>query len=115
MENYERFNDAKEAKEAIEIVDKYLKLQSQINNPTKFGMIDALSDAKRVASEEIASLEWSQGDIYPMPWTSFSDKDLQRKLKQYQEGLRIHAINKIGEKAFKELLEECAKNQNWQR
>ncbi len=112
MENPEKFNDAKETKEAIELLEKYFKLQDQIDNPTKFGMIEALSDARNVARQEITSLEHSQGDIYPMPWTSFQDQDLYRKLTQYQQGLYNHAVNKLGEEAFKKLLTEYAKNQN---
>ena len=41
MENSERISEAKEATEAIELLGKYLKLQAQIKNPTRFGMIEA--------------------------------------------------------------------------
>ncbi len=112
MEDSERLNETKEAKEAIELLKKYFKLQAQINNPTRFGMIDALSDAQNVARQEITSLEQSQGDICPMPWTSFQNRDLYRKLTQYQQGLYNHAVNKLGEEAFKKMLKEHAKNQN---
>lgn len=112
MENSERISETKETKEAIELLEKYFKLQAQINNPTRFGMIDALSGAQNVARPEITSLEQSQGDIYPMPWTSFQDRDLYRKLVQYQQGLYNHAVNKLGEEAFKKLLTEYAKSQN---
>ena len=104
MNVIERFNEAKEAKEAMELVEKFFKLQAQINNPTRLGMIDALTDAQNIARQEITSLEQSQGDIYPMPWTSFQDKDLYRKLGQYQQGLYNHAVNKLGEETFKNLL-----------
>ena len=109
MENSERISETKEAKEAIELLEKYFKLQAQINNPTRFGMIDALSDAQNVARQEITSLEKSQGDIYQMPWSSFPDHDLYRKLSQYQQGLYNHAINKLGEETFKKLLREYGK------
>ena len=109
MENSERFSDIKEVKEAKELIEKYFKLQAQINNPTRFGMIDALSDAQNVAHQEITTLEKSQGDIYQMPWTSFPDNDLYRKLTQYQQGIYIHAVNKLGEEVFKKLLIEHTK------
>ncbi len=112
MENSEILSETKETKEAIELLEKYFKLQDQIDNPTRSGMIDALSDAQNVARQEITSLEHSQGDIYPMPWTSFQDQDLYRKLTQYQQGLYNHAVNKVGEEAFKKLLIEYAKSQN---
>lgn len=83
MENSERISETKEAKEAIELLEKYFKLQDQINNPTRFGIIEALSDAQNVARREITSLEESQGDIYPMLWISYQDHDLYRKLAQY--------------------------------
>lgn len=75
-------------------------------------MIDALLAAQNVARQEIIFLEQSQGDIYPMPWTSFQDRDLYRKLAQYQQGLYNHAVNKLGEEVFKNLLTEYAKNKN---
>lgn len=112
MKNFEKISETKEAKEAIELLKKYFKLQAQINNPTRFGMIDALSDAQNAARQEITSLEKSQGDIYQMPWTSFPDRDLYRKLTQYQQGLYNHAVNKLGEAAFKKLLKEYTQNQN---
>lgn len=112
MENSERISETKEAKEVIELLEKYFKLQAQINNPTRFGMIDALSDAQNVARQEITSLEQSQGDIYPMPWASFQDSDLYRKLRQYQQGLYNHAVNKLGEETFKKLLTEYSKSKN---
>lgn len=108
MENSERLSETKEEKEAMELLEKYFKLQAQINNPARFGMIDALSDAQNIARQEITSLEHRQGDIYPMPWTSFQDSDLYRKLGQYQQGLYNHAVNKLGEEAFKKLLEKYA-------
>lgn len=106
MESSEKFNDAKEMGELIE---KYLKLQEQKNNPTKDGMIEALSGAQNVARQEIIMLEQSQGDIYPMLWSDFPYNDLYRKLSQYQQGLYNHAVNKLGEEAFKKLLKEHAK------
>lgn len=112
MENSEMFTDAKEAKEGMELLEMYLELQAQIANPTRFGMIAALSNAQIVAPQEITTLEISQGDIYNMLWTSFSDCDLYRKLSQYQQGIYIHAVNKLGEEAFKKLLKEYVKGQN---
>ena len=113
MENSDRLSETKEEKETVELlVEKYFKLQTQINNPTRSGMIDALSDAQNVAWQEITTLEQSQGDIYPMPWTSFQNMDLYRKLSQYQQGLYNHAVNKLGEEAFKKLLKEYANSQN---
>ena len=108
MEVLEKFNYAKETEEIEDVVEKYCKLQAQINNPTRFGMIDALSDAQKVAFQEITILENSQGDIYPMPWSYVSDRYLFRKLPQYQKGLYIHAVKKFGEEKFKKLLNERA-------
>lgn len=109
MENSERYNDTKEAKEIEDLIEKYFKLQDQINNPTKNGMIEALSSAQNVARQEITMLEQSQGDIYPTLWSDFTYNDLYRKLAQYQQGLYNHAVNKLGEEAFKKLLKEHAK------
>lgn len=111
MENSEKFNDVKEAKEIGELIEKYFKLQAQINNPTKDGMIEALSGVQNIARKEITMVEQSQGDIYPMMWSDFTYNDLYRKLSQYQQGLYIHAVNKLGKKAFDKLLEEHTKKQ----
>ena len=111
MENYD-FNPAKEAKDVKDIEDavkKIAALQRQINNPTRDGMINALSDAQSTAGKEIQQLEYSQGDTIPTPWVCFRDQDLYRKLSQYQDGLRQHCIKKVGEKAFEEMLKEAAK------
>ncbi len=112
MENSERLSETKEEKEAAELIEKYFKLQAQIKNPTKSGMIEALSGARSVAQQEITSLEKSQGDIYQMPWTNFPDRDLYRKLPQYQQGLYNHAVKKFGEEVIKKLLKEYEKSQN---
>lgn len=109
MENFEKFNDGKDAKELEKLIEKYFKLQDQIDSPTRFGMIEALSDAQNVARQEITMLEQSQGDIYPTLWSDFPYNDLYRKLSQYQQGIYIHAVNKLGEETFIKLLKEHAK------
>lgn len=109
MENFEKASTTEETKELKEFVEKYFKLQTQIINPTRDGMIDALSSAQCIAYDEISTLEISQGDIYLMPWSSFSNNDLFRKLPQYQQGLYINAVNRFGEDAFKKLLNEYTK------
>ena len=111
MENYD-FNPAKEAKDVKDIKDaikKIAALRRQINNPTRDGMINALSDAQSTAGKEIQQLEYSQGDTIPTPWVCFRDQDLYRKLSQYQDGLRLHCIKKVGEKAFEEMLKKAEK------
>lgn len=109
MESFEKLNDVKELTEIEEFVDKYIMLQDQMKNPTRSGMIKALSGALKVAYNEIIALERSQGNIYPKPWTSFSNHDLLCKLPKYIQGLNNHAVNKFGEETFKYLLEEHKK------
>ena len=110
MDEAEKMNEAKEAKEIYDLINSYLKLQDQLKNPTRFGMIEALSSAQNVARKEITDLEIQQGDTYPMPWTEFQDRDLYRKLTQYQQGLYRHAVIRLGEEAFKELLNESTQS-----
>lgn len=104
MENFDNDVNIDEIKELIE---KYFRLQEQIDNPTRDGMIKALSGAQRIACDEITALEESQGDIDQMPWSDLQDYDLYRKLPQYKQGLYNHAVNRVGEETFKYLLEEC--------
>ena len=109
MDEAEKMNEAKEAKEIYDLINSYLKLQDQLKNPTRFGMIEALSSAQNVARQEITDLEKQQGDIYPMLWTDFQDQDLYRKLRQYQQGLYRRAVNRLGEEAFKKIVKEYTK------
>ena len=97
---------AKDEKDILDAVKKIVALQKQMNSPTRDGMINALSDAQSTAGKEIQQLEYSQGDTIPTPWVCFRDQDLYRKLSQYQDGLRLHCIKKVGEKAFEEMLKK---------
>lgn len=110
MDEAERMEEAKEAKEVYDLISSYLKLQDQLKNPTRLGMIEALSSAQNAARKEITDLEIQQGDTYPMPWTEFQDRDLYRKLTQYQQGLYRRAVIRLGEEAFKELLNESTQS-----
>lgn len=104
MENLEKDINVDEVKELIE---KYFRLQEQIDNPTRDGMINALANARSIAYDEITALEMSQDDIERRPWSDLQDYDLYRKLPQYKQGLYNHAVNKVGEETFKYMLEEC--------
>ena len=99
----------KDIKEIFDVFEHYLKLELQIQNPDRNGMIDALSNAKITAQSEITNLEFQQGDIYYMPWECFADQDLYRKLSQYQIGLKNHLMSKLGEKVFNEMLKRYMK------
>ncbi len=104
MEEFVR--NSEDQKDILEAVEKIKKLQAQRQTPNRNGMIDALKDAKNKAPLEITALEFSQGDTHWMPFTNFSDADLYRKLLQYQPGLEHYCIEKIGEKAFDELMKK---------
>ena len=111
MENiiFDKVKDDKDKKDILDAVKKIEALQKQISNPTRDGMIKALSDAQLTAGDEILQIEYSQGDTIPIPWNRFQNPDLYRKLSQYQEALRLHCIKKIGNKAFEELLKNIEK------
>lgn len=106
---FSKAKDVQDQKDMADVINKIAALQCQIKNPTRDGMINALSDAQSTAGDEIFQIEQSQGDTIPTPWVCFSDRDLYRKLFQYQEGVRQHCIKKIGQKAFEELLKEAEK------
>lgn len=92
-------NDLKDVKDAI---NKIQKLRAQMENPTRDGMIEALRDAKISALIEISALEMAQGVTNWVPFSEASDSTLYTLLGQYEQGLRLHCIAKIGEKAFDE-------------
>lgn len=93
-------------KDIMDAIGKIKKLQIQLQSPTRNGMIDSLQDAKNKAPLEITALELSHGDTQWMPFANFSDADLYRKLSQYQQGLEAYCIEKIGKKAFDELMKK---------
>ena len=92
-------NDLKDVKDAM---NKIQKLRAQMKNPTRDGMIGALRDAKISALTEILALEMAQGATNWTPFSAASDSTLYTLLGQYEQGLRLHCIAKIGEKTFDE-------------
>lgn len=89
------------------LIEKYFRLQEQIDKPSRDGMIKALSDAQSIAYDEITALEESQGVFDQIPWDDLEDQDLYSKLTQYKQGLYDHAVSRVGEETFKYLLDEC--------
>ena len=98
--------DEKAIKEVYDVIERLHHLEEQKSNPTRDGMLKALLDARQLAPLEIITVEYSQGDVYPTPWASFSDNDLYRKLPQYQQGLITYCVNKYGKVIFERLLKE---------
>ena len=92
-------NNLKDVKDAM---DNIQKLRAQMKNPTRDGMIKALRDAKISALMEISALEMAQGATNWVPFSEASDSTLYTLLGQYEQGLRLHCIAKIGEKTFDE-------------
>ncbi len=114
MNNYiEEIKNAKEMKDMEdigEILAQILEIQKQLYEPTRDGMIAALSNAKRKAPKEISDIELSQGGIYSVPFNCVKDDGLYSKLYQYQQGLINAGITKVGNKAFEKLLEQVMKS-----
>ena len=96
-------NDLRNVKDAM---NKIQKLRAQMKNPTRDGMIEALRDAKMSALMEISALEMAQSAISWAPFSAASDSQLYALLGQYEQGLKLHCIAKIGEKAFDEQMNE---------
>lgn len=115
MESFEKLNDIKGSNEIEDFIKAYCELENQIKNPTRDGMIKALTDAQKVAYNEIAALEKKQGNIYRKPWSDFSTHDLLRKLPKYMQGLNNHAVNKFGEETLKRLLAKHTKTNQDQK
>lgn len=106
MVEIERWEQAKEHKDIIDAIQKIKELQRQQKCPDRKGMISALSDAKQTAPLAITALELLQGDNRLMPWDSFSDADLYRKLGQYRQGLTNFCVEKIGTQLYDELMKK---------
>lgn len=64
MENFDKDINVDEIRD---LVEKYFRLQEQIDNPTRDGMLKALSGAQSIAYNEIIALEMSEGDIDQTP------------------------------------------------
>lgn len=93
-------------KDVTDAVDKIIKLQKQISQPDRNGMIKALQDAKASAFFQISTVEVLQGDTIIMPPDDFTDEDLYRKLPQYQQGLEAYCIEKVGTKVYNQIFAE---------
>ena len=104
MVEFQSWKQIEEQKEIVDVIQKIKELQRQKQCPDRNGMISALSEAKQTAPLAITALELLQGDNRLMPWNSFSDADLYRKLGQYQQGLTNYCIEKIGKQLFDELM-----------
>lgn len=104
MVEFQSWKQIEEEKEIMDAIKKIKELQRQQQRPDRNGMISALLDAKQSAPAAITALEWLQGDIHLMPWDSFSDMDLYRKLAQYQQGLSAYCVGKVGKALFDELM-----------
>ena len=106
MVEFQSWKQIEDQKEIMDAIKKIKELQRQQQCPDRNGMIFALLDAKQSAPIEITALEWMQGDTRLMPWDSFSDADLYRKLAQYQQGLSAYCVEKIGKQFFDELMKK---------
>ena len=94
--------DLKDIKDIADVISKIDNLERLQKYPDRQGMIEALKDAKNTAFVSILGLELIQGGRF-VPFEKFSDDELYNKLSQYKEGLKLHGIRMIGEKAFSEL------------
>lgn len=109
-QDIERINKTKDDKEMLEIVEKIIKLQQQIDCPDHNGMIEALQDAQRIACNDIIQSIRQQGSgVYSKAWSDFSDTELYHMLPQYKHGLINHGIAKIGKGEFERLLKASLK------
>jgi len=110
-QDIERINKIKDDKEMLDIVEKIIKLQHQIECPDHNGMIEALQDAQRIACNDIVqSIHQQCGGVYRKAWSDFSDPELYHMLSQYKQGLINHGIAKIGKSELEKLLKTIIKN-----
>ena len=109
-QDIERINKIKDDKEMLDIVEKIIKLQQQIERPDHNGMIEALQDAQRIACYDIIKSIHQRGSgVYSKTWSNFSDPELYHMLPQYKQGLINHGIAKIGKGEFERLLKASLK------
>lgn len=96
-QDIERIKKVKDDKEMMDIIDKIIKIQRQIDHPDRYGMIEALRDAQQIAREEIVqNMHQQSGYVYSKAWSDFSNEELYSMLPKYQQGLMTHGIAKIG-------------------
>lgn len=116
MENDELkiLDEEKDAVEVMDIAIALIKLEIQIQIKNREGMIAALKNAQRIAKNEIVKAIDQNGYAYSKPWDCISNDELYYMLFQYEDGLRTKGIDKVGEKAFKEICEECTKSKQLQ-
>lgn len=98
----ESLKEIKDDKELLDIVEKIMKLQCQIEQPDRSGMIDVLRDAQQIASDEIVQNMQQQGEaVYCKPRDELSDNELYHILWSYRQGVINHGIVKMGKASSK--------------
>lgn len=109
-QDFERINRIKDDKEILDIIERIINLQQQIEHPDRNGMIDALRDAQQIACNKIIqSIHQRGGGVYSKAWSDFSDPELYHMLPQYKQGLINHGIDKIGKGEFERILKALSK------
>ena len=104
MEIMDALKEAQQSKEITDFVNAYTQLMIQKQNPSRDGMIQALTDAQKVALPEIRSVEYSHGGTQMMPLSDFTNEALYAKLSEYQQGLFQYAIHQYGKEQVEKML-----------
>ena len=111
-QDIERIKKVKDDKEMMDIIDKIIKIQRQIDHPDRNGMIETLRDAQQIASNEIAqSIHQHGGYVYSKAWSDFSNEELYSMLPKYQQGLINHGIAKFGKGELERLIRSLYKKE----
>ena len=100
-------SEAKDFKDVKDAMNKIQKLRAQMKNPTILTLcilwaslsLSFSTTAQNEAKEEQGATSWA-------PFSAASDSQLYALLGQYEQGLKLHCIAKIGEKAFDEQMNE---------
>jgi len=103
MAEYHSMEEIRTLKEIQDAIEKINKINQQLYCPDRQGMISALQEAKAKAPLALTVVELIQGDNRWMPFDSFSDADLYRKLEQYKLGLEAYCVEKAGKELYDKL------------
>lgn len=92
--------------DVLDAMNTMRKIEVQMCNPDREGIIQVLLEAKQKAQPEISTLEMMNGEYQIFPPEAFSNEQLYAKLRQYWFGLQTYCINKVGEQLYNQLKNE---------
>lgn len=93
-------------KDLVDSINKIIELRKHLKSSDKKAIKKVLLEAKKIAPKEITALEWKNNENVIVDFAKLPLKQLYRKILQYQNGLKLHCLNKVSEAEFEKYLKK---------